>query len=239
MTGNDVLFGEGQDDNIYGGTGNDRIYGGTGDDGILGDDGVILDEPQRPDRAAQRLFTPNLEYTVIEPGPFTSADLFIPGELFKMAQLVMPITDPMGLDAPLSGGNDVIYGGLGDDFIHGGAGDDAISGAEALREFYNELPGRRARTRCTTTPATTKFAAYDADDPWSIIPGWFLNFDSYVVDEATGQPIDIERRARQVRRRPRPALRRPRQRLDRRRHELRLAVRRLRRRLPAARRQPR
>ena len=42
MTGNDVLFGEGQDDDIYGGTGNDRIYGGTGEDGILGDDGMIL-----------------------------------------------------------------------------------------------------------------------------------------------------------------------------------------------------
>ena len=41
MTGNDVLFGEGQDDDIYGGTGYDRIYGGTGQDGVLGDDGKI------------------------------------------------------------------------------------------------------------------------------------------------------------------------------------------------------
>ena len=44
-----------------------------------------------------RLFTPNLAYTVDRARARSpSADLFIPGELFKMAQLVMPITDPMG-----------------------------------------------------------------------------------------------------------------------------------------------
>ena len=41
MTGNDVLFGEGQDDDIIGGYGNDWISGGTGDDGVIGDDGRI------------------------------------------------------------------------------------------------------------------------------------------------------------------------------------------------------
>ena len=41
MKGNDVLFGEGQDDDIIGGYGNDWISGGTGDDGVLGDDGRI------------------------------------------------------------------------------------------------------------------------------------------------------------------------------------------------------
>ncbi|MFL6036034.1 MAG: calcium-binding protein, partial [Gaiellaceae bacterium] len=194
MHGDDVLFGEGEDDNVYGGTGNDRIYGGTGSDGILGDDGVMLTSRNGLTEPLNRLFTPNLAYTVIEPGPFTSADLFIPGELFKMAQLVMPITDPMGLDTPLSGGNDVIYGGLGDDFIHGGSGDDAISGAEALREFYNELPVVETNPLDydgdPNSATFTKFAAYNAVDPWSIIPGWFLNFDSYVVDEATGQQLD-------------------------------------------------
>ncbi len=35
------------------------------------------------------------------------------------------------------------------------------------------------------------FAAYDADDPRSMIPGFLLNFDAYVLDEATGQPIDV------------------------------------------------
>src|SRR6185436_15123437 len=39
--GNDVLFGEGQDDDIVGGYGNDWISGGTGDDGVIGDDGRI------------------------------------------------------------------------------------------------------------------------------------------------------------------------------------------------------
>src|SRR4029079_7591937 len=109
--------------------------------------------------------------------------------LFKMAQLVMPVTDPMGLDTPLTGGNDVIYGGLGDDFIHGESGDDAISGAEALREFYNELPVVETNP-LHYDPATTKFPAYEANSRWAIIPGCFLNFASYVVDEATGQPID-------------------------------------------------
>ena len=36
------------------------------------------------------------------------------------------------------------------------------------------------------------FAQYDADDPRSIIPGFLLNFDAYVLDEATGLPIDID-----------------------------------------------
>ena len=42
MTGNDVLFGEGQDDDLIGGYGNDWISGGTGQDGVLGDDGRIF-----------------------------------------------------------------------------------------------------------------------------------------------------------------------------------------------------
>ncbi len=69
MVGDDVLFGEGEDDNIYGGTGNDRIYGGTGEDGILGDDGVMLTSRNGLIEPLNRLFTPNLEYTVIESGP--------------------------------------------------------------------------------------------------------------------------------------------------------------------------
>ena len=36
---------------------------------------------------------------------------------------------------------------------------------------------------------TTKFAAYDADDPWSKIPGFLLNFDAYRIDE-------VDRRSR-------------------------------------------
>ena len=38
----DVIYGDGQDDNIVGGYGYDWISGGTGDDGILGDDGRIF-----------------------------------------------------------------------------------------------------------------------------------------------------------------------------------------------------
>jgi Ca2+-binding RTX toxin-like protein len=42
MKGNDVLFGEGQDDDLIGGYGNDWISGGTGNDGVIGDDGRIM-----------------------------------------------------------------------------------------------------------------------------------------------------------------------------------------------------
>ena len=243
MVGDDVLFGEGQDDNIYGGTGNDRIYGGTGIDGILGDDGVMLTSRNGLTEPLNRLFTPNLAVhrrssPARSPRPTSSSPAS--SSRWRSSSCRSPTR---AARLPLTGGNDVIYGGLGDDFIHGESGDDAISGAEALREFYNENPVVDTNPLHydgdPTSPNFTKFPAYDADDPWSIIPNWFLNFDPYVVDEATGQPIDSNGAARQVRRRPRPALRRPRQRLDRRRHELRLAVRRLRRRLPAARRQPR
>ena len=41
MKGNDVLFGDGQDDDLIGGYGDDWISGGTGDDGVIGDDGRI------------------------------------------------------------------------------------------------------------------------------------------------------------------------------------------------------
>ena len=83
----------------------------------------------------------------------------------------------------------MIYGGLGDDFLHGGAGDDAISGAEAMRRVLQ----RRSRSTDTNPLSTTrppaKFAAYDADNPWSKIPDFLLNFDAYVVDDATGKLI--------------------------------------------------
>ena len=45
MKGNDVLFGDGQDDDMIGDYGNDWISGGTGGDGVLGDDGLL--EPSR------------------------------------------------------------------------------------------------------------------------------------------------------------------------------------------------
>ena len=179
MTGDDVLFGEGQDDDLYGGTGNDRIYAGTGVDGVLGDDGKLL--------TSRNGFTETLiraHRREHRRQPWRSTDRS-PGRTSrstasckKEARLVPAV------GVAVASANDVIYGGLGDDFLHGGPGDDAISGAEALREFYNEGP-------VDTNPldynaSTTKFAAYDADDPWAKIDGWLLNFDAYVVDEATG-----------------------------------------------------
>ena len=219
MTGNDVLFGEGQDDDIYGGTGFDRIYGGTGQDGILGDDGKIYTSRNGSTEPLNLLTVANEEELVELNGPFTGGLVAIEGELKKQVVLA----------AWTIGAADIIYGGLGDDFLHGGAGDDAVSGAEALREFYNEAP-QVDPDPLRYDPVTTKFAEYDADDPWSKIPGFLLNFDAYRIDEVTGEPLVVGGAARQVRGRARPHLRRQRQRLDRRRHRLRLALRRLRRR---------
>ena len=178
MSGNDVLFGEGQDDDIYGGAGSDRIYGGTGTDGILGDDGKILTSRNGRIELLNLITVPNLQSRITLDGFLTTALIHVTGELKKQALLANWTV----------GGADIIYGGLGDDFLHGGAGDDAISGAEALREFYNELP------QVDTDPlgydaASRWFAWFNPNDPWSKIPGFFLNFDGYVIDEATGEVL--------------------------------------------------
>jgi Ca2+-binding RTX toxin-like protein len=180
MTGSDVLFGEGQDDDIYGGTGFDRVYGGTGQDGILGDDGKIFTSRNGSTEPLNLLTTPNEEELVELNGPFTGGLVAIAGELKKQVVLA----------AWTVGAADIIYGGLGDDFLHGGAGDDAVSGAEALREFYDEAP-QVDSDPLRYDPATTKFALYDADDPWAKIAGFLLNFDAYRVEEASGQPLEV------------------------------------------------
>ena len=193
--GDDVLFGEGQDDDLYGGWGNDRIFAGTGWDGVMGDDGKFQTSRNGLTEPLHHVDTVNLAEFVSIPGPFTGAEIFILGELHKRADLATWIDGLVN--------NDVLYGGLGDDFMHGGEGSDAMSGAEAMREFYNADLRNGALTRLATElpvvdtnplhydPATTKFPAYDADDPRSIIPGWLLNFDAYVLDEATGRPIVV------------------------------------------------
>ena len=121
------------------------------------------------------------------PGPFTGAEIFVLGELLKRADLQSWIDGLVN--------NDTLYGGLGDDFLHGGEGSDAMSGAEAMQEFYNRDLRSGTHARLATElplvdtnplhydPVTTKFAQYDADDPRSIIPGFLLNFDAYVLDE--------------------------------------------------------
>ena len=178
MGGNDVIFGEAHDDDLYGGTGYDRIYGGTGEDGILGDDGKFLTSRNGMTEPLNGLFTPNL-FTRVELGDgFTGSFLAWPERLKKEARLANW----------LEGGNDIIYGGLGDDWLHGGAGDDAISGAEAMREWYNELP-QTDPNPLRFNPATGTFDWWDPNDPRAKIEGFFLNFDAYVIDEVTGRVI--------------------------------------------------
>ena len=214
QVGNDVLFGDGQHDTIIGSTGNDRLYGGTGDDAVIGDDGYYktsrngLTEPLW-DLAVARA-TNVLEAI---PGPFTQALTYPVGELFHEARLfVYPSSN-----ATASGYADIVYGGLGNDWIHGNEGDDAISGAEALPFFFSDLQQSMTASQWGIDPAdplrydptTTKFADYNAEDPWSKIfdctdgtrdigltgtcvagqkVDFFLNFTPFVLD-AAGLPM--------------------------------------------------
>src|SRR5439155_12162204 len=164
MTGNNILFGGPQDDDIYGGVGADRIYGNAGEDGILGDDGRINTSRNGLTEPLEGLTTANAQVNDTMPGPFVGAWIFITGRLFKSVSIASTWT---------GGGNDVIYGGLGDDFIHAGAGDDAISGGEAQAAFYNTNPV--TDTNPLHYDATTrKLAAYDAANPMKKITNFFL-----------------------------------------------------------------
>ncbi|MEB3339666.1 hypothetical protein [Okeania sp.] len=176
MTGNDVIFGNAQDDNIMGGIGHDRIYGGTGEDGILGDDGFIFINRNGKEETLYGIDVVTQQSSINLPGPFIGAVINISERLNKQARLL----------AFESGGNDVIYGGLGDDFLHGGAADDAISGAEALANFYNADPVSDFNP-LAYDPASRKFFAYDAENPRVKIEDFLLNFEA---TDAAGEKID-------------------------------------------------
>ncbi len=167
MTGNDVIFGEGQDDDIFGGPGHDRLYGGLGKDGVLGDDGKILINRNGETETLYGITVANQQTAIKMPGPFIGAVVDITGRLKKVVDLA----------AFEFGGNDIIYGGLGDDWLHGGAGDDAISGAEALPDFYNSDPQTNTPP-LPYDPSTRKFDAYDADNPFTKINDFLLNFEA-------------------------------------------------------------
>ena len=212
--GDDVLFGDGQDDTLIGGTGDDRFYGGTGDDRILGDDGYFNTSRNGLTEPLYDLTTPNATNVLLAlPGPYTQALTFQTGELFNEARLLgYNATDPTA-----GGYADIVYGGLGNDWIHGEGGDDAISGAEALPFYFSQIAQASILTAwgidpsdpLLYNPTTTKFADYNADDPWSKIydctsgqkdvgvdglctagqkVDFFLNFTPYVLD-ANGTPV--------------------------------------------------
>ena len=151
--GNDVLFGDGQDDDSIGGWGNDWISGGTGDDGILGDDGRIFTSRNGTGRAALRPRRRRPQLVDRHAGQRHLGDASSrPGQLNKTVDLTPFNLDherrPARTRSSTGGADDVIYGGLGNDFLHGGAGDDAISGAEALRALLRPaVDPRRRRSR--------------------------------------------------------------------------------------------
>jgi Ca2+-binding RTX toxin-like protein len=184
-----VLFGEGQDDDIIGGMGSDRLYGGAGEDGMLGDDGLLLTSRNGLTEPLNGVSAINAQVNVTLPDSRVGFWSFITGRLNKQVDL-----NPF-----VSGGNDLMYGGLDDDFMHGGAGDDAMSGAEAQPQWYNDQPAAAffAGPFTVTDPtnplgynsATTKFAAYNTTtsiSPMQRIANFFLNFDA---TDATGGKI--------------------------------------------------
>src|SRR6476469_1678089 len=187
MTGNDVMFGEGQDDDMVGGWGNDWMSGGTGDDGVVGSDGRIYTSRNGLTEPLNGLTTANVvNQQITTPGNMQQATIYVANLLNKSVDL-----SPFNYDPNTGGQNelfiplyddDILFGGLGNDFLHGGAGDDAISGAEALPAFYAQ-PGNPGNV-LAFNPAVEEFRDYDEFDPLRRIDGYFLNF-------ATGEGPDV------------------------------------------------
>ncbi|MFU8789007.1 MAG: calcium-binding protein [Methylobacter sp.] len=176
LTGNDVLFGNAGNDDIYGGSGHDRIYGGTGDDGIIADDGIIYTSINGLTEPLHGINAINSQTLLTLPGPTVGALVYVAGEINKSVYLLA-----YNQGAP-NNGDDIVYGGLGNDFIHGGEGNDAISGTEALPEFYHTNPAVSANEYLRYDAATGKFADYNANDPFTKITGFFLNFNAGDLD---------------------------------------------------------
>jgi len=148
MTGADVIYGEGQNDQIIGGYGNDWISGGTGDDAVLGDDGLIFASRNNalgePLNGIAGLTAAQRDVTITTPGNMQTAVINVTGQL-KYAVDLTPFSDDPNWNALKDEFNgpgstqsittvhndDIIFGGLGSDSIHGGSGDDALSGTEA------------------------------------------------------------------------------------------------------------
>ena len=180
MKGGDVLFGEGQDDDIIGGYGNDWISGGTGQDGILGDDGRIYTSRNTApvDRydtdLSESLYGIGkvTEEIIATPGNIQTALINVTGDLAKSVNLTpFRLGDPgneiyYDTNYDPTQADDIIYGGWGGDFIHAGDGDDAVSGAEALAQFY-DAPGNNGNVLRFGKDRAGEFAAYDEYDPWS------------------------------------------------------------------------
>lgn len=128
MGGDNVIFGHAGDDLIVGGFGNNWISGGMGHDGILGDDGLIFNSRNG---APEPLYgiEADQQRVISTPGGHWAAQLYTEGEMRHVSRL-------FGF-AYETGGNDIIYGGIGNNSIHAGAGDDAISGGEALPDYFS------------------------------------------------------------------------------------------------------
>lgn len=208
MTGNDVLFGEGQDDDLIGGWGHDWISGGTGQDGVLGDDGRIftsrnVEKANNHDTALSEPLNgiaklDKVGEVISTPGNHQQATIHINGALKKTFDLTPFNVGRNGdqlFDASHS--DDIIYGGLGDDFLHGGSGDDAISGAEALPIAAAQIGNSVSQARLVTgydIPvnlgdvlgferfSTSEFALYDEFLPTQRI---FLDADGQSTADST------------------------------------------------------
>jgi Ca2+-binding RTX toxin-like protein len=201
MVGNDILFGDAQDDDIIGGYGHDWISGGTGSDGVLGDDGRIYSSRNG---VAESLYgivaltSEELDLLISTPGNFQQSTINVNGELKKSVNLTPFNIDPAGFQNPLyvtQYADDIIYGGLGGDFLHGGS--------EALSIFYNS-PENNGDVLSYGTPRGGEFAAYDEFNPLSKVfvdengefdptglgAEFLLNFDAFDAEAPTTGETD-------------------------------------------------
>ena len=180
MKGDDVLYGEGQNDDLVGGYGNDWASGGTGDDGVIGDDGRLMTSRNGFTEPLNGITVPTVQQTISTPGNIQLATINVTGTLTKAVNLTPLSNDPLWTPAVdefggITHGNadDIIFGGLGNDFLHGGSGDDAISGAEALVLSY-------APTYDPVTGLANGLVEIDYSHP--VNPGFVLAFNPSDVD---------------------------------------------------------
>ena len=180
MKGDDVLYGEGQNDDLIGGYGNDWISGGTGDDGVIGDDGRLMTSRNGFTEPLNGITVPTVQQTISTPGNIQLATINVTGTLTKAVNLTPLSNDPLWTPAVDEFGgithrnaDDIIFGGLGNDFLHGGSGDDAILGAEALALSYAPIFDPQ-------THLQTGFIEIDYSHP--VNPGYVLGFNPIDVD---------------------------------------------------------
>jgi Ca2+-binding RTX toxin-like protein len=129
---NDVIYGDGRDNQLFGGEGDDTLRGGGGNNvlnGGAGNDHYLVERVTDTilDESGNDFVSAAVNYT-------------ISAGIETVAMVVSGLTVTGNEEANTvggSGGSDTIYGAGGDDYLYGNAGDDLIDGGWG----YNTLSG--------------------------------------------------------------------------------------------------